>query len=108
MPTKKQQQVFYEDALELALSLGAKNKHTGRLASEYEINTKAGKLNITFKEPEKGELFTIFCRFEEPVKAKEILPDSERLNPYSGKWNFHYFNASDLLYRFEKEVRSIL
>jgi hypothetical protein len=108
MATKKQQQCFYESALELALKLGAKNKHTGRLASEYELETKAGKLSIHFKEPEASNVFTIFCKFDNPEKAKDAVIEKERLNIFSGKYNFHYFNPDELLYYFEKEIKPIL
>ena len=108
MATKKQQQAFYEDALESAISMGAKNTNTGKLCSSYAIETKAGKLNIHFEEPEKSKVFSIFCHFEDVSKAKAVLGKSERLNQYSGKWNFHTYNATELLFQFESELKPIL
>ncbi len=108
MATKKQQFAFYEDALEFILSIGAKNKHTGELATEYFINTIAGKLNITLHTPEKSQVFSIYCLFDDTQKAVNVFGSDERLNKYSGKWNFHGYNAAYTLYEFQKELSKIL
>lgn len=48
---------------------------------DYQIETPVGRLGCTVRN---GELF---CRFDDP-DAAALVTDC---NPYSGKWNFHYF-----------------
>lgn len=108
MATKKQQYAFYEDVLEYILRRGAQNRRIGDLASHYKMETKAGELYITFHEAEASKVFSIFCQFQDVNKAKEILKDSERLNKYSGKWNFHYSDADTALTAFHNEIHPIL
>ncbi len=60
----------------------------------WSIETRAGSLLI---HPYADEIdFWIACRFEDVSRAREVLgvkpyQVSGRLNPYSGKWNFHYY-----------------
>jgi hypothetical protein len=56
----------------------------------FELKTEAGKLLV---HPSGNWLA---CRFEDPDRAKVFLStwmNWGNLNPYSGKWNFHYFGA---------------
>lgn len=52
------------------------------------------------------------CRFEEPDRAKAFLPHGpgQRLNSYSGKWNFHYgrVTADEALAAFRAELEPLL
>jgi hypothetical protein len=56
----------------------------------FELETTAGKLTIG---PSGNWLA---CRFDDPDRAAAFLRtwmNWNNLNPYSGKWNFHYFGA---------------
>lgn len=56
----------------------------------FNVVTKAGKLWL--RPDHDGEnMLSIYCRFDDVDLAKSILGDGmhNRLNPYSGKWNFH-------------------
>lgn len=105
---KKKQQAFYEDMLEYILSIGAINRRTGSLCSQYQLLTTAGVLFITLDEPDKSKIFSICCRFEDEKKAAEMLPNTDRLNKYSGKWNFHTTCPLHCLHQFQTELSPIL
>ena len=82
-------------------------KHGAKKADywyKWIIDTNYGKLYITVHEPEKRQkLFSVFCRFLEPDKAK--LHTS--CNPYSGKWNFHITEMKECIQIFEYHLKFI-
>jgi hypothetical protein len=56
----------------------------------FELETAAGKLTIC---PSGNWLA---CQFDDPARAVVFLRtwmNWNNLNPYSGKWNFHYYGA---------------
>lgn len=108
MATKKEQQSFIKRALEYILSIGAKEGRKGTFLNDFKLDTKVGELKISLEIPEKGNIFSIYCRFEDTGKAKEFLGDNERLNQYSGKFNFHYTDADWTLKLFKEEIKPIL
>ena len=97
MATIKQHEAFNKKVDKLLRVLGA--KETGKYGYKYSLDTKAGLLLITTHEPMKSDIFSVYCRFENPGKAKEVLSkwENDRLNPYSGKWNYHQRDAGYLL-----------
>jgi hypothetical protein len=105
---KKKQQAFYEDVLEYILSIGALNTRIGALCTHYKIDTIAGELFVTLDEPDSSKIFSIYCRFEDEKKAAEMLGNTERLNKYSGKWNFHTTCPLHCLHQFKTELEPIL
>lgn len=110
MATKKQQQAFYEDVLEFIVNAGAQNRYIGEMCTNYKLNTKAGELFIFLETPQTSKVFSICTRFEDVQKAKEFLPHgtNDRLNTYSGKWNFHTWTATECLTRFKKELLPLI
>lgn len=71
------------------------------------FETKAGVLKI---HASIESIFNIFARFDHPTRAVEIggrLVD-HRLNPYSGKWNFHYRDEKEALSDFESELKQFM
>lgn len=68
----------------------------------YTIQTIYGELSIKIDD-EKSPVFSIFCRFEETDKLNDF--NNDRVNKYSGKFNFHSFYidfiASDFKYEIE-------
>jgi len=68
-------------------------------ALRFELETVAGKLWIA---PSGNWLA---CRFDDPARAEAFLRtwmNWSNLNPYSGKWNFHYFGAD-----FEESLAAV-
>lgn len=73
----------------------------------FTLNTKVGSMLLIAADYE-----FIHCRFNDVQAAKAVLftnPHS-RLNPHSGKWNWHFYVASieETLAQFGREVRPIL
>jgi hypothetical protein len=70
------------------------------------VETRAGRLRVTCY----GDWLA--CRFDDVDRAKALLPHGpgERLNSYSGKWNFHFgrITAEEALAAFRAELEPIL
>lgn len=107
MATIKQHEAFNKKVDKLLISLGA--IETGKGTYKYSLQTKAGVLLITTHEPEKSDIFSVYCCFDEPDKAKEVLSkwENDRLNPYSGKWNYHQRDAAYLLSGLEINLQDL-
>ena len=97
MASAKQHEAFNKKVHKLLLSLGA--KETGQQMYKYSLETKGGLLHITTHEPSKSDIYSVYCKFEDHGKAKAVLSkwEQDRLNPYSGKWNYHQRDAAYLL-----------
>ncbi len=55
---------------------------------QYEIDTPAGKLGISVYDD------WIACRFDDVDLGRQFSATcGKSCNPYSGKWNFHFFNG---------------
>ena len=107
MATKKQQSEFNKNVIDYITGIGAVEIHNANVYG-YELNTKAGILLIALDEPERSEVFSIYCRFEDEKKAFEVLGDDERLNSYTGKWNFHNGIAESALNNLKREISHLL
>lgn len=74
----------------------------------YMMNTKAG---VMFIQPEVGAghyTFTMFCIFDDVQEANKIIPASnDRLNRWSGKFNFHEPSIAYLTNQFKLEINAI-
>lgn len=76
--------------------------------ARFIVQTRAGELKIHLY----GDL--IACRFANVEAAKKALPrksSSDRLNPYTGKWNFEFGNHIDPYVsasEFIHELRNLL
>jgi hypothetical protein len=108
MASKKQHEIFNNKVHKLLIRLGA--TEPGKLSYKYQLETKAGLLFITTHEPAKSDIFSVFCKFESPGKAKEIVSNNthESLNPYSGKWNYHQTDSDYLIDRLEANLKNIV
>lgn len=49
----------------------------------WRLDTRAGRLDVT------PHPTWVACRFVDVAAAKAILGTDPRLNPHSGKWNWH-------------------
>ncbi len=72
-----------------------------------ELTTRAGTLSVT---PYAG---WVACRFHDVKAAAALLgshPATGRLNPHSGKWNFHFgrCTAEEALGVFARELAAVL
>lgn len=60
----------------------------------WTLETKAGQLRISLDEPEqRAKVLSLYTCFED-VKRGSAITDNES-NPFSGKWNFHYFSKDN-------------
>lgn len=67
----------------------------------YTVQTIYGKLDIRIDD-EKSSVFSIFCRFEETDKLNDF--NNNRVNKYSGKFNFHSFDIDSIVSDFKYEI----
>ena len=107
MKSKKQQEIFTNKVAAFLNTVGAEKIKRYSLFLEYKINTDAGILFITLHEPCKEEISSIYTMFENEKKAVEILGNDERLNKYSGKWNFHSNDNDVLFFQFASNLLRI-
>ena len=87
---KKERQRFVKQAVQLLLTLGA--KQDGSETYRFTLQTKAGVLHLHPDESQTTGLGTLFTRFDNPQAARQIVD----CNRFSGKWNFHYFDGWDV------------
>ena len=85
--TKKQRQLFLSKVTALLLSLGAEQSD-----DHFTLQTKAGKLTLHPDENKTVGPGTVFTRFDDPQAARQFVD----CNPFSGKWNHHYFDGWDV------------
>lgn len=123
MPKTKDKRLTKTEAAKLTKDWCARVKalggvyHDGKASEGHKIDetkflfaTRGGSLLVTV-HCEAGDLLeTIYTRFEHPELARRALDvgpqdHSGRLNPYSGKYNFHGWSACD---DFEAEVGPLL
>jgi hypothetical protein len=81
---KKQRQQFIVRVTAMLLDLGAEP-----LDYEFVLQTKAGRLKLHPTENHAEGLGTVFTRFDNPEVARQLV----NCNPFSGKWNFHFFDG---------------
>ena len=105
MASKVQMQKFNNKVEKIVLALGG----IPDTFYKWVIETKAGKLYVSVHEAEASGLFSIFCRFDEPRLANEVLSLSNKsnLNPHSGKWNYHVLDMDVCLSMFENGIKEI-
>lgn len=84
LASKKQRQQFITKITALLIELGAESTDF-----DFTLKTKAGLLRLHPTENIVIGLGTVFGRFEDPQAARTLV----ECNPYSGKWNFHYFDG---------------
>lgn len=89
--TKKWHRLFQAAAVKHLEARGAEPEEDYAGAKAYSLETPAGTLRVTIFEG------WLACRFLDVGKAKEVLlVGDDRLNPYSGKWNWHFLDGTDV------------
>jgi hypothetical protein len=73
------------------------------------VETIHGKLSISL-HGNTSEVYSIFMRFDEPIKAKADpeVTSIGNFNIYSGKWNIHEMEESVALLEFEQRIKLVL
>lgn len=74
---------------------------------QWELATRYGRLGLTVRENWREGPGTVFTRFDDPSTARRHL----ECNPYSGKWNHHYFDGWTVeaaIADFEYRLQSVL
>ena len=107
MASKIQMAKFNKKVETIVLSMGGTLNSS--LPYRWDIQTKAGKLFVRVHEPEAGNLFSIFCCFDNEKLANEMLTESNKsnLNKSSGKFNFHYSDEELCLKIFTSSLKEI-
>ena len=59
---------------------------------QFQLQTSVGLLRLSFSEGHS--LASVFCRFEEPERAVELI-GRHNMNHFSGKWNHHWGKEDD-------------
>lgn len=109
MAREKSMAKFDKKVEKLVLQLGGKETYKWESSTGWTIETKAGKLDVSVHH-DKSSIYSIFCRFDDPKKAVEVLTptNASNLNKHSGKWNYHMSDEKEILAIFESSVREIL
>ncbi len=110
MATKKQHTDFNREVAKYLQSIGAEFELSYSIAirGSGEINTIAGVLSVLLLEPERSEVFSIYCCFYDVQKAEQHIPSINRRNNFTGKWNFHSYDAKELLDEFKEQIAPLL
>lgn len=112
MASKKQHEAFNKRVVKAITELGAKptNLDSDTFRS-FGIETKAGELHISLHTPMTSPVFSIFTRYIDHRKAKEVLEPlglDKDLNRYSGKWNFHSLDEQKCMETFLNSLKKVL
>ena len=98
---KRERAKFLRLACEFIESIGGVHTNESDIY-EYILPTAYGSLRLHVDENATDGPGTVFCRFHNPA----LVPAALDANPYSGKWNHHYFEGwtveqaiTDLKYR---------
>ena len=75
---------------EIAIEKGAVPTPDG--SYQFQMQTCVGLLRLSMSEGH--ELASVFCRFEEPERAVELI-GRHQMNPFSGKWKHHWGKEDD-------------
>lgn len=103
--TPKQRRLFFTQAVKLLIDLGA--QHEDGEPDRFTLPTKVGLLRLHTAMHHSDGLGTVFTRFDDPQTAQR----SVGCNPYSGKWNHHYFEGWTVeaaLEHFSAQLKRIL
>ena len=98
-PSKKSTKIFVDAVSKMLIEKGAVAKGVDTLTdfSEFELPTEVGKLTIRLDTVDQF-IWTVFSRFEEVDRAKEIYP----CNQFSGKYNIHLTDSMSPMEAFRE------
>jgi len=87
---------------------GATVVHEWETSKRFNLDTIAGKLEVTIDKDYKTSVASLFCKFEDEKLAATFLANNERFNKHTGKFNFHYTDTDVLFFKFTKDLAFIL
>lgn len=94
--------------LEALLQSNTFASNDAKYGYNWEKVTKYGLILVNSHFNDTGsKVYSIMCRFEEPERAEKIL-ESWGGNTYSGKCNFHEFDAESVLKVFEMFLKELV
>jgi len=94
--------------LEAILQSNAFANNNAKYGYNWQKATSMGLILVNSGFNDAGsKIYSIMCRFEEPEKAREVL-ESWGGNTYSGKCNFHEFDAESVLKVFEMFLKELI
>ena len=99
---KQDRDRFVEKVTALLLELGAE-----QVEDRFILQTKVGELSLRPEPNRAVGLATVFTRFDNPQAARQFV----QCNPFSGKWNHHYFDGwtvETALADFTSSLRMVL
>ena len=102
---QRDRRLFVQRCIALIADLGGVHSEGGLY--EWELPTNFGRLCLSVVEDTTGGPGTVFARFD---NEKAAHPQTG-CNPYSGKWNHHYFDGWTVdaaVIDFERCLRSVL
>lgn len=103
--TKKQSELFHKDVLKILDRIGVKETTTDwKSMYKYTVQTEYGPLLVSVHSSQ-NVCYSIFARFADEKRIPPVL--FPKPNRYSGKWNFHEYDANACLTCFEIAVKRI-
>ncbi len=72
----------------------------------WTMNTIGGPLSINIWK-DLGSVYSVTARFEDVGLANTVHFWNDRLNPHSGKWNFHAFELETIMKSLTDELNLI-
>jgi hypothetical protein len=106
--SKKDQKLFIKGMEQVIVHFGgvrAKHPFSDSIES-FEINTTVGVLNIHV-DRDLDTIFSVFARFMDKEKYSTCDIISNRVNIYSGKWNFHSREPHKIRHQLYTELKEI-
>lgn len=92
MATKQAHTAFNRSVAAYLQSIGAEFQLNNGLNGRGVIKTVGGDLLVSLVEPERIEVFSVFCMYKE--------------SQY--QWNFHSYDAKELLEEFKEQIAPLL
>ena len=97
MATKAAHTQFNRSVAAYLESIGAETKGKSSFNGDWILKTVAGDLRVSVHEPEREDVFSIYCEFED---AKN--------NIVTSAFNYHSYDANELLNDFKIQMSSLL
>ncbi len=109
--TAKDRKAFVERVRGIVTQAGGRDDLDASIYTHVIPVTKCGPLFVSVHESHDGDgVGWVACCFMYPKLAVESV-GTGTLNPYSGKWNFHYFSPwglDDAVADFERTLGTVL
>ena len=103
----KRQLTKFTAKLEALLQSNTFARNDAKYGYNWQKVTSMGLILVNSRFNESGsKVYSIMCRFEEPERARKVL-ESWGGNTWSGKCNFHEFDAESVLKVFEMFLKEL-